>query len=91
LAISGNYLFTAGEVDSFYKVGPILSPDGLNIKSELVHAVKIRGSVGQQVEILASDEVDGEYTPLQVITLTSTEYIYNDNRLNKPKQYYKFK
>jgi hypothetical protein len=79
----------AGDVDRFYKVGPILSPTGLNVKSELVHAVKISGSVGQQVEILASDEVDGEYKPLQVIILPSIEYIYNDNRLNKSRQYYK--
>lgn len=89
LAINDNYLFMAGDVDRFYKVGPILSPTGLNVKSELVHAVKISGSVGQQVEILASDEVDGEYKPLQVIILPSIEYIYNDNRLNKSRQYYK--
>jgi len=50
---------------------------------------RYRGNVGQQVEILASDELNGEYKPLTYFTLPSTEYIYNDNRTNKVKQYYK--
>ena len=86
---NGNYLYLAGDRDNIYKIGPISSPEPLQAQSELIHAIKIKGNIGQQVEILASDELNGEYKPLTYFTLPSTEFIYNDNRTNKAKQYYK--
>ncbi|MBM3454990.1 MAG: hypothetical protein FJX80_07560 [Bacteroidetes bacterium] len=89
ICASGNYLYFAGDRDNIYKIGPITSSKPLSVESELIHAIKITGNIGQQVEILASDELNGEYKPLTYFTLPSTEYIYNDNRTNKAKQYYK--
>ena len=84
-----NHIFLVGDKYDVYKIGPITSSKPLSVESELIHAIKITGNVGQQVEILASDELNGEYKPLTYFTLPSTEYIYNDNRTNKAKQYYK--
>ena len=84
-----NHLFFVGDGDYIYKIGPISSPEPLQAQSELIHAIKIKGNIGQQVEILASDELNGEYKPLTYFTLPSAEFIYNDNRTNKAKQYYK--
>jgi len=84
-----NHIFLVGDKYDVYKIGPITSSKPLSIESELIHAIKITGNIGQQVEILASDELNGEYKPLTFFTLPSTEYIYNDNRTNKVKQYYK--
>jgi hypothetical protein len=89
ICANGNYLYFAGDRDNIYKIGPIISSKRLSVESELIHAVKITGNIGQQVEILASDELNGEYKPLTYFTLPSTEFIYNDNRTNKAKQYYK--
>jgi len=89
ICASGKYLYFAGDRDNIYKIGPITSSKPLSVESELIHAIKITGNIGQQVEILASDELNGEYKPLTYFTLPSTEYIYNDNRTNKAKQYYK--
>ncbi len=86
-----NHLIFVGDGDYIYKIGPIFSPEPLQVNSELVHSIKITGNIGQQVEILASDELNGEYKPLTYFTLPSTEFIYNDNRTNKAKQYYKVK
>jgi hypothetical protein len=83
------HIFLVGDQYDVYKIGPIISSKGLSVESELIHAVKITGNIGQQVEISASDELNGEYKPLTYFTLPSTEYIYNDNRTNKAKQYYK--
>jgi len=85
------HIFLAGDQYYVYKIGPIISSKGLSVESELIHAVKITGNIGQQVEISASDELNGEYKPLTYFTLPSTEFIYNDNRTNKAKQYYKIK
>jgi hypothetical protein len=85
------HIFLVGDKFDVYKIGPIISSKGLSVESELIHAVKITGNIGQQVEILASDELNGEYKPLTYFTLPSTEFIYNDNRTNKAKQYYKVK
>ena len=84
-----NHLFFVGDGDYIYKIGPISSPEPLQAHSELVHSIKITGNIGQQIEILSSDELNGEYEPLTYFTLPATEYIYNDNRTNKAKQYYK--
>lgn len=83
------HIFLVGDRYDVYKIGPITSSKPLSVESELIHAIKITGNIGQQVEILASDELNGEYKPLTYFTLPSTEYIYNDNRKNKVKQYYK--
>jgi hypothetical protein len=87
--IFNNYLFVSGDGENVYKIGPIKSSKPLSVESELIHAVKITGNIGQQVEILASDDLNGEYKPLTYFTLPSTEFIYNDNRNSKSKQYYK--
>lgn len=89
MVIFDNHLLFSGDRFDVYKIGPITSSKSLSVESELIHAVKITGNVGQQVEISASDELNGEYKPLTYFTLPSTEYIYNDNRTNKAKQYYK--
>ena len=89
MVIFDNHLLFSGDRFDVYKIGPITSSKPLSVESELIHAIKITGNVGQQVEILASDDLNGEYTPLTYFTLPSTEYIYNDNRTNKVKQYYK--
>lgn len=83
------HIFLVGDKYDVYKIGPITSSKPLSVESELIHAIKITGNVGQQVEILASDDLNGEYKPLTYFTLPSTEYIFNDNRTNKAKQYYK--
>ena len=85
------HIFLVGDKFDVYKIGPIVSSKGLSVESELIHAVKITGNIGQQVEISASDELNGEYKPLTYFILPSTEFIYNDNRTNKAKQYYKVK
>ena len=85
------HIFLVGDKFDVYKIGPIVSSKGLSVESELIHAVKITGNIGQQVEISSSDELNGEYKPLTYFTLPSTEFIYNDNRTNKAKQYYKVK
>jgi hypothetical protein len=77
--------------DYVLQLGPFFPSEQLQVQSELIHAVKITGNIGQQVEILASDELNGEYNSLTYFTLPSTEFIYNDNRINKAKQYYKVK
>ena len=89
LAFFENHLFCVGDENFSYKIGPISSSEPLKVQSELIHAVRITGNIGQQVEVLASDELNGEYKPLKYFTLPSTEFIYNDNRTNKAKQYYK--
>jgi hypothetical protein len=89
MVIFDNHLLFSGDRFDVYKIGPITSSKPLSVESELIHAVKITGNIGQQVEILASDELNGEYKPLTYFTLPSTEFIYNDNRTNKTKQYYK--
>jgi hypothetical protein len=91
MVIFDNHLLFSGDRFDVYKIGPITSSKPLSVESELIHAIKITGNIGQQVEILASDELNGEYKPLIYFTLPSTEYIYNDNRTNKLKQYYKVK
>lgn len=77
--------------DYILQLGPFSSNQPLQVESELIHAIKITGNIGQPVEISASDELNGEYKPLTYLTLPSTEYIYNDNRTNKAKQYYKIR
>jgi len=72
--------FLVGDKFDVYKIGPIISSKPLSVESELIHAVKITGNIGQQVEIFFSDQLNGEYNPLTYITLPSTELIYNDNR-----------
>lgn len=89
MVIFDNHLLFSGDKYDVYKIGPIMSSKPLSVESELIHAIKVTGNVGQQVEILASDDVNGEYKPLTYFTLPSTEYIYNDNRTNKARQYYK--
>ena len=89
LAFFENHLFCVGDENFSYKIGPISSSEPLKVTSELIHSVRITGNIGQQVEVLASDELNGEYKPLKYFTLPSTEFIYNDNRTNKAKQYYK--
>ena len=91
MVIFDNHLLFSGDRFDVYKIGPIISSKPLSVESELIHAVKITGNIGQQVEISASDELNGEYKPLTYFTLPSTEFIYNDNRTNKAKQYYKIK
>ena len=91
LELHDNFIFISGPGEDVIKIGPISSAKPLGIQSELVHSIKITGNIGQQVEILASDELNGEYKPLTYFTLPSTEFIYNDNRTNKAKQYYKVK
>jgi hypothetical protein len=91
LELHNSFIYISGVGEGVMKIGPISSSDPLNVYSELVHSIKINGNVGQQVEILASDELNGEYKPLTYFTLPATEFIYNDNRTNKAKQYYKVK
>ncbi len=79
------HIFLVGEKFDVYKIRPIISLKPLSVESELIHAVKITGNIGQQVKIFSSDQLNGEYNPLTYITLPSTELIYNDNRKNKPK------
>ena len=86
-ALNKNLVMTGN--DYVLQLGPFFSSEQLQVQSELVHSIKITGNIGQQVEILSSDELNGEYKPLTYFTLPSTEYIYNDNRTNKAKQYYK--
>lgn len=83
------HIFLVGDKYDVYKIGPIISSQPLSVESELIHAIKIKGNIGQQVEILASDELNGEYKPLTYFILPSTEFFFNDNRTNKVKQYYK--
>ncbi len=88
LAVFNKKLIMAG-TDNLIQIGPFSISESLKVQSELIHAVKVTGNIGQQIEISASDELNGEYKPLTYFTLPSTEYIYNDNRTNKVKQYYK--
>jgi hypothetical protein len=88
LTVFNKKLIMAG-TDNLIQIGPFSISESLIVQSELIHAVKVTGNIGQQIEISASDELNGEYKPLTYFTLPSTEYIYNDNRTNKVKQYYK--